>query len=232
VLQEAAECRRCELRGHAPEDEHDGARNGTWLCCDESERSPRGASAGGDFGAGVLPVEWRDLGGQVARAPVARGSHSSRRGPTAVASSSVIPREEPGAAAVRGSRSPAPWGSMDIATMSLQMASTVNDAAPSFTLVAGRLVAGAFGRRCCGSSGASRRSPPSSTVRGGRRDVPRVSFARGAPLLLGSADQRIEQAQLGQTEHAIRGWRQALGFGFFPRDGCLSQDANVDAAAS
>jgi hypothetical protein len=131
-----------------------------------------------------------------------------------------------------GTATPAPWGSMDIATMSLQMASTVNDAAPPFTLIAGRLVAGAFGRRCCGSSGASRRPPPSSTVRGGRRDVPRVSFARGAPLLFGSADQRIEQAPRGQTEHAIRGWRQAFGFGFFPRDGCLSQDANVDAAAS
>jgi hypothetical protein len=101
---------------------------------------------------------------------------------------------------------------MDIATMSLQMASAVNDAAPPFTLVAGRLVAGAFGRRCCGSSGASRRSPPSSTVRGGRRDVPRVSFARGAPLLFGSADQRIEQAPRGQrnTRFAAGGRRSDL----------------------
>jgi hypothetical protein len=180
----------------------------------------------------VLPVEWRDLGGQVARAPVAWGSHSSRRGPIAGASSSVNPREEPGGRSRSRITVAGALGFYRTSPRCRRQASTVNDAAPPFTLVAGWLVAGAFGRRCCGSSGASRRSPPSSTVRGGRRDVPRVSFARGAPLLLGSADQRIEQAQLGQTEHAIRGWRQALGFGFFPRDGCLSQDANVDAAAS
>lgn len=65
-------------------------------CAAMSPNAPlRGASAGGDFGAGVLPVEWRDPGGQMARAPVAWGSHS-RRGPIAVASSSVSPREEPG----------------------------------------------------------------------------------------------------------------------------------------